>query len=285
MNAPNGLAVITAAASEAPRRPGVYLFLGEADDILYVGKATDLQQRLRQHAAAKPTEYWLDQKYGLARRVVWEPAVDEEQAFWREEELIFALRPAHNAHRRRDGDPATLPRIPYLTVTEDQQDRLRLDLTPTVPADGRSYGCFPHLGKGKGAPLGIACSDGYTALLRLLWAASGTGTHTPAALTRSAPDSYTVAVDPDLRDALHRFLSGSRARLPAELLERAAARPAFHQPGLRKDLAAAGLFFRAGPRRLRDRRLRHGHPAGPLDADTLRTLIRAEITPVLRPVG
>lgn len=280
-----GLEVINAAAREAPRGPGVYLFLGASDEILYVGKATDVRQRLRQHAAAKPSDYWLDQKYVLVRRIVWELATDEEQAFWREEELIFALRPAHNAQRRRDGDPATTPRFPYLNLVEDQHDRLRFTLDPALPSAGRSYGCFPHLGKGKGAPLGIACSDGYTALLRLLWAASATGSHTPATLTRSAPDTYTVPIDPALRDPLHRFLSGTRAKLPDELLARAASRPAFLQTGLRKDLELARLFFRAAPRRLRDRRRRHGLPAGPIDADILRTLIRAEITPVLGPVG
>ncbi|WP_179754119.1 GIY-YIG nuclease family protein [Microlunatus parietis] len=277
--------MINAAARQAPREPGIYLFLGASDDILYVGRATDLRQRLRQHAAARPSDYWLDQKYVLVRRIVWEVANDEVEASWREEELIFALRPAHNAQRRRDGDPATLPRSPYLTITEDQHDRVRFTLCPARPGTGRSYGCFPHLGKGKGAPLGIACSDGYTALLRLLWAASSTGSHTPAALTRSAPDTYAVPVDPALREPLHRFLSGTRAKLPADLLERAAGRPDFVRAGLRKDRALAERFYRAGPRRLRDRRLRHGLRAGPIDADTLRALIRAEITPVLGPVG
>ncbi|MFC7623306.1 GIY-YIG nuclease family protein [Microlunatus sp. GCM10028923] len=285
MEVPDGLEVISAAAAEAPRRPGVYLFLGEADDILYVGKATDVRQRLRQHAAAKPSDYWLDQKYVLVRRIVWELAADEEAAFWREEELIFALGPAHNAQRRRDGDPATARRSPYLTVIQDQHDRLRFVLTPTLPTAGRGYGCFPHLGKGHGAPLGIACSDGYTALLRLLWAASGEGTQVPATLARSAPDEYAVTVEPALREPLHQFLSGARAKLPTELLDRAANRPAFQQTGLRKDLALARLFYRAGPQRLRERRLRHGRRAGPIDPDTLRALIRAEITAVLDPVG
>jgi predicted GIY-YIG superfamily endonuclease len=276
-----GLAVLRAAAANAPREPGIYLFLDEGNEILYVGKATNLRQRLRQHATTEPSGSQLDRRYGLVRRVVWEPAADEEAAVWREAELIFALRPPFNANTGlRATDPiAKDAPAPYIVVHEEA-GLVSFTLEPSVPPAGRAYGCFPHLGKGVASRLGIACSDGYTALLRLLWAASGDGTHMPTAITKSAPPSYKVA--PPAGD-LHRFLSGTSPRLADELLHAAAHRPAFMQPALRRDKDAVLRFYAAGPQLVRTHRLRHHLRTRVLDPTTYRTLLREEITPLVAP--
>jgi predicted GIY-YIG superfamily endonuclease len=278
-----GLGVLRAAAAEAPREAGVYLFLGEGGEVLYVGKAGDLRLRLRQHAGVRGPGSGLDERYDLVRRVVWEVAVDEEAAVWREAELMFALRPPFNANTGlRGADPVgTDARVPYIVVRELTAGALGFSLEPAVPSIGKAYGCFPHLGKGVASRLGIACSDGYTAVLRLLWAAAGEGSHTPAAITRSAPESFVVAVPPEVRDGLHRFLSGTRARLADELLQAAGHRPAFMQPALRRDKEAALQFFTGGPKLVRARRLRHGVRARVLDVETYRSLVRDEISPVI----
>ncbi|TCN39048.1 GIY-YIG catalytic domain-containing protein [Kribbella orskensis] len=278
-----GLGVLRAAAAEAPREAGVYLFLGERGEVLYVGKAGDLRQRLRQHAGVRGPGSGLDERYDLVRRVVWEVAVDEAAAVWREAELIFALRPPFNANTGLRGAAAVGmdPRAPYVVVREVAAGVLGFSLEPVLPSIGRAYGCFPHLGKGVASRLGIACSDGYTALLRLLWAAAGEGSHTPASITRSAPESFTVAVSAEVRDGLHRFLSGTRARLAEELLEEAAHRPEFMQPALRRDKEAALQFYAGGPQLVRARRLRHGVRARVLEAETYRSLVRDEISPVI----
>lgn len=277
-----GLGVLRDAAAEAPRQAGVYLFLDDRGDVCYVGKATDLRQRLRRHAATTGPSSALDRRYDLVRRVVWELQPDEETAFWREADLIFALRPPFNSNPGLRGkDPVGQePRVPYIVVTEDAKG-LRFTLEPVVPRGTRAYGCFPHLGKGVASRIGIACSDGYTAFLRLLWAASGKGAHVPGSLSGSAPPSFTVAAPPEVRDRLHRFLTGTRARLAAELLQAASERPDYMQPALRRDKEAALLFFAAGPRLVRARRLRHGVRARVLDAATYRNLVRDEISPVL----
>jgi predicted GIY-YIG superfamily endonuclease len=170
-----GLGVLSAAAADAPRQAGIYLFLDERNDVLYVGKAGNLRQRLRQHAAMGTPESRLHQRYDLVRRVVWEIAADEEAAVWREADLIFVLRPPFNANTGlRAADPVGKDaRVPYIVVGEVATGILSFTLEPVVPPIGRAYGCFPHLGKGVASRLGIACSDGYTALLRLLWAAAG----------------------------------------------------------------------------------------------------------------
>ncbi len=282
-----GLGVLRAAAAEAPRHPGVYLFLDENEEVIYVGKATNLRQRLSQHAATKRPGSRLDQRYDLVRRVVWEPAADEQAAFWREEELMFALRPLFNADPDLRSSPnlvAKEPPVPYVVVTETAEGALGFTLEPVAPRGGRAYGCFPHLGKGMGSRLGVTCSDGYTAFLRLLWAASGEGVHVPASITRSAPGSFTVAAPAGIRDDLHRFLSGTSARLAGELLLAAAHRPAYMQPALCRDRDAAHGFFASGPQLVRARRLRHGVRARVVDVDTYRRLVRTEISPVIAPV-
>jgi predicted GIY-YIG superfamily endonuclease len=268
-----------AAAADAPRQPGVYLFLDDDDAVLYVGMAGDLRQRLRQHAATKSATSGLHRRYHLVRRVVWETTASEEAAAWREADLIFALRPPFNANPGlRTADPvATTARVPYLVVVEADTGMLRFTLEPDAPRTGRVYGCFPHLGKGVASRLGIACSDGYTALLRLLWAASGRGTGTPAAITRSAPQSVTVATPPDTRTALHQFLSGAHPRLVDELLDAASCRPEFMRRALRRDRDSALRFFAAGPQLVRARRLRHGIRTGTLSPETYRSLVHTEI--------
>jgi predicted GIY-YIG superfamily endonuclease len=278
-----GLSVLSAAAADAPRQAGVYLFLDESDGVLYVGKAVNLGLRLRQHAATGPPQSRLNQKYDLVRRVVWEIAAGGEAAFWREAELIFALRPPFNADpdRRGAGLGGKDPRVQYIILVEEETGVLRLTLEPVAPAIGRAYGCFPHLGKGEGTRIGITCSDGYAALLRLLWAAAGQGSHIPASITKPAPPSFTVSAPAGLRDGLHRFLSGTRARLADELLAAASHRPEFMQPALRRDKDAARRFFAAGPRLVHARRLRHGVRAGVLDVATYRSLVRDEIAPVI----
>ncbi|TDU89207.1 GIY-YIG catalytic domain-containing protein [Kribbella voronezhensis] len=276
-----GLAVLRAASKDAPRQPGVYLFLGEGNEILYVGKAGNLSRRLHQHAAAEPSGSQLHQRYDLVRRVAWELADDEEAAVWREADLIFALRPPFNANTGlRATDPAaTEAPAPYIVVREVAPGLLSFTLEPVVPKEGRAYGCFPHLGKGVASRLGIACSDGYTALLRLLWAAADEGSHMPAAITRSAPPSYKVSAPPG--DGLQRLLSGMNSRLAGELLQAAFHRPEFMQPALRRDHDAVLRFFAAGPQLLRTRRLRHQVRTRVLTPETYKHLVYKEISPVL----
>ena len=275
-----GRAALTAAGAAAPRAAGVYLFLGAERDLLYVGKAGDLRQRLNQHAASGPATSHLHRRYDDVREVRWELAADEESAAWREADLIDALRPPFNAET--NGRSAHFMRrrpAPFLVVSDGAMPgMLRFALSAEVSVGGeRSYGCFPHLGKGVASRLGVTCSDGYVALLRLLWAASGSGSTMPAPLARSAPDRIEVGLDGQHARALHDLLSGVSARLLDALSSAGLTRPAFMHPALRRDRELALAFYAAGPRRLRDLRRRHGRPAGPISWDDHRALVAAEI--------
>ena len=277
-----GAAVLADAASESPPEPGVYLFLGDGDAVLYVGKATNIRSRLRQHANVGPPTSHLHQRYELLRRVVWDVTDNEEAAAWREADLIFALRPPFNADPGlRSRDPlGGVARCPYLVLTEGRHGALRFILDSDPPTGGAVYGCFPHLGKGVASQLGIACSDGYTALLRLLWAASGQGVHVPASITRSAPPAFEVSVADELRGGLHRLLAGVSPKVVDVLAVAAGTRPAFMGPALARDRDASRRFYAAAPQLVRARRLRHGIKTTPVAAAAYRHLVLDEITAV-----
>ena len=247
--------MLARASREAPSAPGVYLFLGACDEVLYVGKATRLRHRLRQHAAAGPPTSHLHRRYDLVSRVVWEVAATDEDATWREADLIFALAPPFNANPGlRSRDPLGGWRGPRSSRSPTSRPpHCGSPSTQILPARVASDGCFPHLGRGVASQLGIACSDGYAALLRLLWAASGEGSTMPAVITRSAPPSVEVGVALELRAGLHRLLSGVSPRVLDALAQDAGRRSDFMQPALARDAQAAARFFEAGPRRLRVR--------------------------------
>jgi hypothetical protein len=267
---------LSAAAARAPDGAGVYFLLGADTELLYIGKAGNLRGRLQQHSLARPgpAEQRLDTLYRRVAEVRWEQLPDERTAEAREADLIAALRPRFNAASILAG------RWHYLVAEPVAGDRMRFRLAQDVGVGtgGRVYGCFPHLGRGVGSLPGIACSDGYTALLRLLWAASDDpGGHVPSRITRAAPDSFTTAFSPSVRVPLHAFLSGTSRRLLDELATAGRRRDAYLHPGLARDLDAAAGFLHYGPQALRRLRLRHGRPTGPLSRTVIEDLLAAEV--------
>jgi hypothetical protein len=141
---------------------------------------------------------------------------------------------------------------------------------------------FQHLGAGVGSLPGIACSDGYCAFLRLLWAASGDDEHFPGRITRgSPPETFDVSVVPSMTASLHSFLSGTSRRLLIELALDARRRDAYMQAGLARDRALAEGFFEYGARALRTLRLRHGLPPGPMSRSRIERLLGDEVSDLI----
>ena len=140
----SGAAVLAAAASESPPEPGVYLFLGQGGEVLYVGKATNIRSRLRQHANVGPPTSHLHQRYELLRRVVWDVTASERAAAWWEADGIFALRPPFNADPGlRSPDPlGGAAAYPFLVVTEGRGGARRFNLDAEPPTGATVYGCF-----------------------------------------------------------------------------------------------------------------------------------------------
>jgi GIY-YIG catalytic domain len=239
-------------SARAPLAPGVYFLLGADSTLLYVGKASNLRRRLASHTHKGSL-------YEHVAAVRWELCDDPEA---READLILALQPVFNASISTDG------RWRYVVVEPG---------CVGLAVDGGDYGCFPHLGAGVTSVPGIACRDGYGALLRLLWAA-GPGPPYPAQLARRAPpDRCDLTVDGSLQPALHAFLSGTTDRLLSELARRTAPLDAYLQTALARDIEAARRFFRYGPHAVRALRLRHGMRSGPMSRERIEQLLRDEV--------
>jgi len=88
--------------AEAPASPGVYVLRDERGRALYVGKAVQLQRRLRAHFARRR---WPAVKAAMARAVdaEWQVVGSELEALLREAALIEQLRPIVNV---QTGPPA-----------------------------------------------------------------------------------------------------------------------------------------------------------------------------------
>ncbi len=87
-----------------PDTPGVYLFYGENDLPLYVGKSTHIKQRVLAHFSADHRhgkEMSLSQQL---RRIEYIETAGEIGALLKEAQLIKTLQPIHNRRLRRSND-------------------------------------------------------------------------------------------------------------------------------------------------------------------------------------
>jgi len=85
----------------APRQPGVYLFRDAHDQVLYVGRARDLQARLRSYFRSERQRPAVEAALGALARIEWRIAGSELEAALEELRLIRKLRPPANARSVR----------------------------------------------------------------------------------------------------------------------------------------------------------------------------------------
>jgi DNA polymerase-3 subunit epsilon len=97
---------------ELPERHGVYLFYGENDLPLYIGKANNLRQRVLSHFSA---DHRIAKEMSLSqqvRRIDWIETPGEMGALLKEAQLIKQWQPIHNRRLRRSNDLCTWRLIP-----------------------------------------------------------------------------------------------------------------------------------------------------------------------------
>jgi DNA polymerase III subunit epsilon len=137
-----------------PQAPGVYLFIGESDLVLYVGKAKNIRERVGQHFTndfASDKELELSQ---AVRDVRYEITAGEFSAHLREIELIHELKPTHNAALKKKALPVTI-------VWDEKRDRPRIIALEKLPASEqlRGFGLFTSRGKARDAMLWLVRSE------------------------------------------------------------------------------------------------------------------------------
>ena len=90
------------AFNDIPETPGVYLFYGDKDVVLYVGKSINIRARVMAHFAG---DHRVNKDMQIAReikRIDWKPTAGELGALLLESRLVKQLAPVHNRQLRRN---------------------------------------------------------------------------------------------------------------------------------------------------------------------------------------
>src|SRR5918995_1424605 len=102
-----------------PAKPGVYLFRGRGDAVLYVGKAKSLRSRVRSYFRGGDSRLGLDRMVSRVEQIEVIVTQTEVEAFHLEQNLIKRHRPTFNVRLRDDKS------YPYIAVTvEDDYPRV-----------------------------------------------------------------------------------------------------------------------------------------------------------------
>lgn len=164
---PSGLEAT--AVDAVPEAPGAYLFYGENDLPLYIGKAVNLRARVQSHFAA---DHGSGRAMRLARetkRIEWIETAGELGALLLEARLISARQPIHNRRLRKneelcafrlvEGGEVALERVPLSGVAAGElgdlygQFKSKREASDTLRALAAEHGlCLKRLGleTGKG---------------------------------------------------------------------------------------------------------------------------------------
>ncbi|WP_028662208.1 DEDD exonuclease domain-containing protein, partial [Saccharomonospora iraqiensis] len=117
-------------AAHLPERPGVYLFRGPSDEVLYVGTAGNLRRRVRQYFTGSDSRGRMREMVALAERVDGIECAHALEAGVRELRLLAAHRPPYN---RRSKNPG---RTWWVVLTDEPFPRLSVVRTPRAGALG-----------------------------------------------------------------------------------------------------------------------------------------------------
>jgi DNA polymerase-3 subunit epsilon len=117
-------------ADRLPNSPGVYLFRGARDEVLYVGTSKDLRKRVRSYFTAAERRRRVRDMVSLAERVDAIECAHSLEAEVRELRLLGAHRPRFN---RRSRNPM---RAWWLTLTDEPFPRLSVVREPRDGALG-----------------------------------------------------------------------------------------------------------------------------------------------------
>ena len=122
----------------APHAPGIYKMYDRDENLLYVGKARDLYNRLHQYVDISKLELHKQVMRTLVTRVDWETVATESDALIREQELIKTQKPKYNI-MLTDGKM-----YPMLALTNSEFPRL-LKFRGKISQRRDVYGPYPSV--------------------------------------------------------------------------------------------------------------------------------------------
>ncbi|MDR9417666.1 GIY-YIG nuclease family protein [Gracilimonas sp.] len=187
-----------------PHHPGVYTMYDRHDQVLYIGKTKDLQQRITSYRYTKSKKS--QRMIAHLERISYEVCNTETDAILLENLLIRSLRPPFNHANKK-------PETYYYISTARRGNHREFRLSMRVPEDYPNvYGCFKgHLKTRKG--LGAMLK-----LLYLLNRPVKSAAYLPnQLLNRITPQKFKLRLDTQTGVLVDNFLRGSSGLLADEL--------------------------------------------------------------------
>lgn len=243
-----------------PKSPGVYFMRCAKGEVIYIGKATCLRSRIRSYQSAKPKKVGKNIIKLLENvvRIEWEVHESEVEAFARELELIRAFVPRYNIA------DAWQERYLFIGLRRQRENFIEFRLTykEEDTKDFTLHGCYPRRTRVK---------EGYSALLRILYACfhEGSHFHFPSKITRPSPCYDFKMKIPEAKKwqkLISEFLHGQKSTFLRLLVDRLLSNetiPEYVRPGIQRDILALKKFedlcLRLGKVRNREERRTISH--------------------------
>ena len=135
---------------QCPLEPGVYGWLNNDRQLLYVGKSKSLRIRLLTYFAKNPSEKKMERIRQQSKYLIWEPISDELLALIREQELIFRWTPEFNSQ----GQPNR--RLPAFLCVSDSKAANLFTTKQLTSRVAKTFG--PITGSRKLSEAAICCN-------------------------------------------------------------------------------------------------------------------------------
>ncbi len=140
VNELHGAALIADEVSRLPPRPGVYRMMNAAGDVLYVGKAKSLRNRVSSYAKSGGHSNRIMRMISETARMEFVVTATETEALLLEANLIKQLKPRYNVIFRDDKSFA------YILIAEDHASPQILKHRGSRKRKGAYYGPFASAG-------------------------------------------------------------------------------------------------------------------------------------------
>lgn len=134
----DGIDYLRSKLKEIPEKAGVYRMLNEKEDVLYVGKAKNLKNRLTQYTQEQGLSNRIRKMVFETRKLLIVETSSEQEALLLEINLIQEMKPKYNVIFRDDAS------YPYILVTKHNTPRLT-SYRGTRRNQGYYFGPYPDV--------------------------------------------------------------------------------------------------------------------------------------------